>query len=122
MLLAQQADTTTSNRNAIPRVTWHDQQQQLPLPQQRVQFELLPDDTTNAQPTTPTPPRQEPPAPLPPPPWTPVDIASLRGTAITATGAAFNNPATSERATELAARIQSLESELQRSRAYYSST
>ncbi len=58
----------------------------------------------------------------PPPPWTPVDIALVRGTAITATSAAFNNPAAADRATKLAARIHSLEDELQRSRAYYSST
>jgi hypothetical protein len=81
-------------------------------------------DKTRAQPITPTNtiPLQELPAPLPPPPWTPIDIASVRGTAITSTSAAFNNPATSDRATELAARIHSLETELQRARGHYSST
>jgi hypothetical protein len=94
-----------------------------PSPQQRVQFELLPDDTTSAQPTVPTitTQSQQQSAPLPPPPWTPFDIASVRGTAITATSAAFNNPATSDRATALAARINACETELQISRAYYAS-
>ncbi len=45
----------------------------------------------------------------------------MRGTAITATSAAFNSPITADRATELAARIHSLENELQLFRAYYAS-
>ena len=123
MLLANQPEPTTTNITAAPQVTWRDQQQPPPLPQQRVQFELLPDDPTLTQPTVPTitPQSQQQSASLPPPPWTPFDIASVRGTAITATSAAFNNPATSDRATALAARINALETELQRSRAYYTS-
>jgi hypothetical protein len=87
VLLAHQPEPTTTNITAAPRVTWHDQQQQPPSPQQRVQFELLPDDTTIAQPTVPTITiqSQQQSAPLLPPPWTPFDIASVRGTAITAT-------------------------------------
>ncbi len=123
VLLANQPDPTTTNITAAPRVTWLDQQQHPPAPQQRVQFELLPDDHTSAQPTAPTITTQSQlqSAPLPPPPWTPFDIASVRGTATTATSAAFNNPATSDRATALAARITALETELQTSRAYYTS-
>jgi hypothetical protein len=106
-----------------PRVTCHDQQQQHPPPQQRVTIELLPDDTGSSQPTAPTitvlPPQQS--APLPPPPWTPFDIASVRGTALTTNSAAFTNPSTVDHAAELAARIHTLEDELRLSRDYYAS-
>ena len=125
MLLAQITPAALIDLTPAPRVTWHDLQQPLlPLPQQRVTIEQLPDngatiDTTALAPTTRL---QQPAAYLPPPPWTPYDIASVRGTAITTSSAAFNNPATSDRATELAARIHSLETELQRSRDYYSSS
>jgi hypothetical protein len=87
-------------------------------------FEQLPDDGATIQTTAPatTTLLQQQSAHILPPPWTPYDIALVRGTAITSSSAAFNNPATSDRATEIAARIQSLETELQRSRDYYSST
>ena len=122
MLVAQQPDPNPIDLTAAPRVTWHDQQQQpqLPPPQQRVTIELLPDDTTISQqpaPTITTLPQLQA-TPIPPPPWTPFDIASVRGTAITATSAAFHNPATSDRAIALASRIQALEDELQHSRAH----
>ena len=126
MLLAQITPAALIDRTPATRVTWHDLQQPLlPLPQQRVTIEQLPDngatpyDTTAPATTTRL---QQPAAYLPPPPWTPYDIASVSGTAITTSSAAFNNPANSDRATALAARIHSLESELQRSRDYYSST
>ena len=123
MLLAQITPAASIDLTPAPRVTWHDLQQPLlPLPQQRVTIEQLPDNgatlDTSAPATTTR--LQQPAAYLPPPPWTPYDIASVRGTAITTSSAAFNNPATSDRATELAARIHSLETELQRSRDYYS--
>ena len=125
MLLAQITPAAPIDLTHATRVTWHDLQQPLlPLPQQRVTIEQLPDDGAILQTTAPaiTTRLQQPSAHIPPPPWTPYDIALVRGTAITTSSAAFNNPATSNRATELAARIHSLETELQRSRDYYSST
>ena len=107
-----------------PRVTWHDQLP-LPAPQQRVEIEKLPDDTTILLPTTPTitVPSSQPTPVLPPPPWTSYDLASASGTAINfPDGPAFRNPNTADRAAYLAARINELEDELTRSRAYYSST
>ena len=125
MLLAQNTPAALIDLTPAPRVTWHDLQQPLlPLPPQRVTIEQLPDNEATLDTTAPatTTLFQQPAAYLPPPPWTPYDIASVSGTAITTSSAAFNNPATSDRATALAAHIHSLESELQRSRDYYSST
>ena len=86
-------------------------------------IEQLPDDGATPQMTAPaiTTFLQPQSARIPPPPWTPYDLALARGTAITSSSAAFNNPGTVHRATELANRIQSLEDELQHSRQYYSS-
>ncbi len=141
MLLAQQHNDDTVDLTVTPRVTWPNQQQlpdstlplpapqqrvELPAPQQRVEIEQLPDEPARLHPITPTttgPSSQLTPV-LPPPPWTSYDVASARGTAITLPfdGPAFRNPHTSDRAAHLAARINELEDELLRSRAYYSST
>jgi hypothetical protein len=131
VLVAQQTDTTTIDLTTAHRVTWHDQQQPLdpplplPVPQQRVTFELLQDDTAIAQPITPTITMQTPDKSVPPPPlpWTAFDVASVRGTSITlpSTSAAFTNATTAHRASNLAARISEVEDELRRSRDYYSS-
>ncbi len=128
VLLAQQPNADTVDLTLTPRVTWHDQQQlpdatpPLPAPQQRVAIEQLPDDT-NLPPTTPTitVPSPQLTSVLPPPPWTSYNIASASGTAITlpSHGPALSNPNTSGRAAHLAARINDLEDELRRSRAYY---
>jgi hypothetical protein len=131
VLLAQQHDDDIVDLTVTPWVTWHNQPQlpdatlPLPAPQQRVEIEQLPDDTTSLPPTTPTiivPSSQT--SVLPPPPWTSYDLASASGTAITLPldGPAFRNPNTSNRAAQLAARINELEDEVTRSRAYYSST
>ena len=139
MLIAQQHDNATSDRTITPRVTWHDQQL-LPAPQQRVEIEQLPDDTTTSLPPTAptitvptaqtiTVPSSQPTPVLPPPPWTSYDLASVSGTAInlpfvppSTYGTAFRHPNTSDRAAQLSARINKLENELTRSRAHYSST
>jgi hypothetical protein len=132
VLLAQQHNDATVDLTVTPLVTWHDQQQlhdailQLPAPQQRVEIEQLQDEPARLHPTTPTttgPNSQLTPV-LPPPPWTSYDVASASGTALTlpSDGPAFRNPNTSHRAANLAARINELEDELLRSRAYYSST
>ena len=116
-----------------PRITWQDQL--LPsVPQQRVQIEELQDDTAIRLPTTPTitVPSSRPTPLLPPPPWTPYDLASSSGTALTSPGGhSFRRPNTADRPTYpntedrvsyLASRILDLEDELTRSRTYYSST
>ncbi len=76
-------------------------------------IEQLPDD--------PTPPLQT--APLPPLPWSDYDVATATGTAfiVPTTSAAFTNPNTSDRAAQLAARIDELQAELLVSRAFYGS-
>ena len=114
------------------RVTFQDQLP--PVPQQRVEIEELPDDTTSRLPTTPTItlPSALPTPVLPPPPWTSYDLASSSGTALTSPGGhSFRRPNTADRPTYpnaadrvsyLASKINELESELTRSRAYYSST
>jgi hypothetical protein len=115
-----------------PRVTRQDQLP--PVPQQRVEIEELPDDTTIRLPPTPTItlPSALPTPVLPPPPWTSYDLASSSGTALTSPGGhSFRRPNTanrptypntSDRAAYLASRINELEAELTRSRAHYSST
>ncbi len=81
-----------------------------PAAQQRVTIEELPDNT--------------PPEP-PPPRVTWQDEGPLPTTVLTPTltaRAAFANPSTADRATQLAARIASLEAELLQSRNYHSNT
>ena len=135
MLLAQQHDDETIDLTITPRVTWRDQPL-LPAPQQRVEIEQLPDDTTSLPTTAPTitVPSSQPTPLLPPPPWTSYDLAFASGTAINLQsvppstygpalyGSAFRHPNTADRAAQLSARINELEDELTRSRAYYSST
>ena len=109
-----------------------------------MEIEQLPDDTTSLLTTAPTitvptapaitVPSSQPTPVLPPPPWTSYDLASASGTAINLQsvppstygpalyGPAFRHPNTADRAAQLAARINELEDELTRSRAYYSST
>ena len=116
-----------------PRITWQDQllpsvpQQRVEIeaPQQRVQIEELSDDTNIRLPTTTTitVPSSRPTPLLPTPPWTSYDLASSSGTALTSPGGhSFRRPNTADRASYLASRINELEDELTRSRAYYSST
>ncbi len=107
------------------RVTFVDQPD--PVPQQRVLIEKLPDD--------PPPPLQRVPAGwqagdpepphrlLPPPPWSDYDRATATGTAliVPTTSAAFTNPNTSDRAAQLATRIEELHAELLISSAFYGS-
>jgi hypothetical protein len=59
-------------------------------------------------------------APLP---WSDYDVAEATGTAmiVPTTSAAFTNPTTSDRAAQLATRIEELQAELLVSRAYYGS-
>ena len=92
------------------RVTFADQPD--PVPQQRVVIEQLPDDT---------PPQLQ--RVLPPPPWSDYDVASATGTAliVPTTSAAFTNPNTSDRAAQLATRIDELQAELLVFRAFYGS-
>ncbi len=108
----------------LQRVTFADQPD--PVPQQRVSIEQLPDDTTTPlqrvpagwQACDPEPPHRL----LPPPPWSDYDVATATGTALTNHDtAAFTNPNTSNRAAQLAARIEELNAELAVSRAYYGS-
>jgi hypothetical protein len=94
-----------------PQVTWQDQHQ-------------LPDSSLPL--TDPAPPPIVPierptDTPIPPPPWTAYNVTFVRGTAVVPlpTSAAFTKPTTSDRATNLAARIAELQTELQISRAYY---
>ncbi len=112
----------TIDRTFPPRVTWHDQLPP-PAPQQRVEIEELPDDTTIRLPTTPTitVPSSRP-TPVLPPPWTSYDLASSSGTAITFPDSHAVRRPNTDRAAFLAARINELEDELTRSRAYHSST
>ena len=111
--VAQYPDTPTIDPTPVLRVTWQDQVQVPPAPPQRVEIELLSDD--------PTPPLQR--VPLLPPPWSDYDVATTTGTAliVPTTSAAFTNPNISDRAAQLAARIEELNAELAVSRAYYGS-
>ncbi len=101
-----------------------------------MEIEQLPDDTISLPTIEPTitVPSSQPTPVLPPPPWTSYDLTSASGTAINLQsvppstydpalyGPALRHPNTADRAAQLSARINELEDEVTRSRAYYSST